>query len=93
MEKETGKFKAPWWQPSLLLFGKLSGWTAGPVVVAVFLGKWLDKKYGTAPWLFLLSVCVAFIISSVGIIKESKDVMAKIAKEGRKPDNDKLLKK
>lgn len=81
MNKEEDKNKAPWWQPSLVLFGKLSGWIAGPVIAAIFLGKWLDKKYGTEPWLFLATVGVAFILSSIGIVRDSLGEMKRIEEE------------
>ena len=72
---------APWWQPSVILFTRLSGWIGGPIILALFVGKWLDKKYHSEPWLFLLSVGVAFVISTVGIVKESTEAMQKIAEE------------
>ncbi|MFA6533634.1 MAG: AtpZ/AtpI family protein [Patescibacteria group bacterium] len=60
----------PWWQPSLILFFQLSGWIAGPIVLAIFLGDWLDQKYGLEPWGYLGAVLIAFIISTVGIVRE-----------------------
>jgi len=84
MENKKEVTKIPWWQPSLILFGRLSGWIAGPVILAVYLGKWLDQKYGTDPWLFLSSVGVAFGISSYGIIRDSLREMKRIEKETQK---------
>lgn len=54
--------------PFLSMFAKMSGWIVFPVLVAVFLGGWLDKKYGTEPWLFLLCVGVSFLISMAGLV-------------------------
>lgn len=71
----------------MLLFGRLSGWIAGPIVAALFIGKWLDKKYDSEPWIFLASVAIAFIISSVGIVRESKIVMNKIIEDEKKNKN------
>lgn len=76
--------KNPWWQPGMLLFGRLSGWIAGPIILALFVGKWLDSKYKSEPWIFLFSIAVAFIISSVGIARESKIVMNKIIEDEKK---------
>lgn len=59
----------PWWKPSLELFARLSSLIAIPVILAVFLGKWLDQKYQTEPWLFLGCVGVAFTFSMFGLIK------------------------
>ena len=56
--------------------------------MAVFLGKWLDEKYGTKPWLFLLCVGVAFIISSIGIVKEALEAMKKVEEEEKKKGKD-----
>jgi F0F1-type ATP synthase assembly protein I len=88
MEKEKNKPGVPWWQPSLILFGRLSGWIAGPIIIAVFLGKWLDDKYGTEPWLFLLSVGIAFFLSSFGIVRDAMREMKRIEKEAQKKKED-----
>ena len=80
MEKRKNNSE-PWWRPGLVLFGRLSGWIGGPVIIAVFFGHWLDDKYGTEPWLFLLSVGIAFFVSSFGIINDSLKEMKRIEKE------------
>jgi Kef-type K+ transport system membrane component KefB len=84
MGKENNGENVPWWQPGMVLFIKLSGWIAGPVIVALFVGKWLDRKYGTEPWLFLATVGVAFVLSSVGIVYDSIKEMKRIDREERK---------
>ena len=76
--------KASWWQPSLLVFTRLSAWIAGPVILGVFLGKWLDRKYGTEPWLFLLTVGIAFMISMFGMVKDTVKEINRIEKESKK---------
>jgi F0F1-type ATP synthase assembly protein I len=58
-----------WWNKPLALFSQMSAWIGFPVIGAVFLGQWLDERYQTKPWLFLLTVGLAFIISMVGIIR------------------------
>lgn len=68
MEEEKDK-KIPWWQPGLALFARLSGWIAGPVIIAVAVGKYLDRIFHSTPWLFLLSVAFAFVISIVMIVR------------------------
>jgi len=73
-----------WWRPGLVLFFKLSGWIGFPVIIALFIGKWLDKKYHTEPWLFLFSVAFAFLISMFGIIKESFKEMKKIEEDAKR---------
>jgi F0F1-type ATP synthase assembly protein I len=81
---ENDKSKIPWWQPGMVLFARLSGWIIGPVLIALFVGKWLDKKYNTAPWLFLLSVGLAFVLSMIGIVKDSMKEMKRIEEEEKK---------
>lgn len=53
------------------MFARLSCWVAFPVLIGTLVGKWLDKKYGTEPWLMIVSVGISFIISMVGLIKEA----------------------
>lgn len=67
------------------LFLRLSGWIGGPIIVAVFLGKFLDRRYNTEPWLFLATVGIAFIISMVSLImigfKEFKKIESEVNNE------------
>lgn len=79
--------KKPWWQDSLYFFGTVSGWIAGPVVVALFVGKYLDKKFGTTPWLFLSTIAIAFLISVLGIWREIQKYMKRVDEESKKKKN------
>lgn len=75
--------QAAWWQPAIIMFLKLSAWIATPIIIALFLGKWLDKKYNTAPWLFLLCIGIAFFISMIGLIKNTLAEYKKIEQTGQ----------
>ncbi|MFH1326233.1 MAG: AtpZ/AtpI family protein [Candidatus Falkowbacteria bacterium] len=77
------KIDTSFWQPSLLMFSRMSGWVVGPVVLAIFLGKWLDKRHDTEPWLFLGTVGLAFVISIVGLVKDALREMEKLSKEDK----------
>ena len=66
------------WQTALVIFTRLSVWIGVPVVLAVFLGRWLDQRYNSEPWLFLITVGVAFIISMFGLIIEALKEFKKI---------------
>lgn len=83
-EENKNKTKVPWWQPSLLLFSKLSGWIIGPIILGIILGKWLDRKFHTEPWLFLITVGLAFAISMFGIVRDATREMKRIEKEEQK---------
>lgn len=63
--------KNDFWQVGLAVFGRISGWVAGPVIIALFLGRFLDARYSTKPWFFLGLTALAFVVSTVGIIREA----------------------
>jgi F0F1-type ATP synthase assembly protein I len=74
-EKETDKKDKSWSATSL-------AWELGyiitiPLVVLALLGRYLDKKMGTSPWLLLLGLLIAIFASSYGIYKKSKDIIEK----------------
>lgn len=85
MKKEV---KQAWWQPAIMMFLKLSVWIAIPIIIAMYVGKWLDRKYDTEPWLFLASIGVAFIISMIGLVKNTIEEFKKIEKESNKNKKD-----
>jgi len=79
--KDSGK--SPWWQPGLILFFRLNGWIVGPLIIAIFVGKYLDKKYNPEPWLFFLMAGLLFVFSTVGIVKDAMKALNDIEKENR----------
>ncbi len=77
-----------WWQPALEIFAQVTGWIAGPIIIALFLGKYLDNRYQTKPWFFLGLVVLAFLITCFGIVRLTTDYIKKIEKEAKeKKDN------
>lgn len=79
--------KTSWWQPSLLIFGRISIWIAGPLIIALFLGKWLDKHFNTKPWIFLGVTGIAFIISLTAIVRIIRAYIAKMERENKNKKN------
>jgi F0F1-type ATP synthase assembly protein I len=65
LNKEDKKTYTAWWLPAVKIFIKLSGWIVFPVIIALFVGKWLDSKFNTSPWLLFLSIIIAFVVSMV----------------------------
>ncbi len=59
-----------WYHQALTVFAKVGGWIAGPIIIALFLGDWLDQRYGTTNRYLLICIATAFIISNVGLIIE-----------------------
>ena len=80
---ENNKESQVWWGPAVAIFSEVAGWIAGPIIAALFIGKWLDQKYHTSPWLFLLSMGLAFFISSFGIIKITLNYIKNIEREAK----------
>jgi F0F1-type ATP synthase assembly protein I len=75
-----------WWKPGLVIFSKVSASVAIPIVLALFIGKYLDKKYNSEPWIFLGLTAIAFIISIFSIwrnVKKYIDDLEKKEKEKR----------
>ena len=69
------------WSMALRIMARMSGWIAFPVIIGMFLGKWLDKRYGTEPWLLLTTIGVCFLISMFGLIRDALKEFKKIEKE------------
>ena len=83
---------------TLRVVANLTAWIAGPVLIGVFLGKWLDNRYHTEPWLFLASIGFCFLISMYGLVtnalKEFKKIEIEADREKKlKAEEDKLNKK
>lgn len=80
MRKKDFKNKEQdWWKPSLVLFIRLSGWVALPVVLALFFGRYLDNKFNIGPWGLLFCVGAAFLLTSVGIVVEASKAINQIS--------------
>ena len=71
------------WQRGLGLFAQLSGWLVGPLIASLFLGRWLDERYGTEPWLFLASTGLAFAITIYGMFSQAKKYIKAIEQEAK----------
>ena len=70
----------------MLVFGRMSVWVVGPIFFALVIGKWLDDRYHTTPFLFLVLTGVAFVISITGLIKESRKYLKNIPPVANKDD-------
>ena len=52
-----------------MIFTQVSAWIAIPVVLALYIGRYFDTKYGTTPAIFVSLTILAFIVSVVGMWK------------------------
>ncbi len=69
------------WSLALKVMANISGWIAFPVIIGLFLGRWLDRRFGTEPWLFLATIGACFIVSIYGLVINSLKEFKKIEKE------------
>ena len=79
-EPEDKKEKA-WYADALLLFSRLTIWIAVPVVVAVHLGKYLDERFGTKPWIVTVCLIISFNLSIIVLLRETKRVFKDLDKK------------
>ena len=77
------------WYQALRITASLSGWIAFPVIIAIFFGKWLDKQFNSEPWLFLVSVGLAFLVSMYGLVAKAQAEFKRIAEESQTETKDK----
>jgi F0F1-type ATP synthase assembly protein I len=74
---------SPWWQPAVMMFARLSGWVVVPVLIGLFVGRYLDERFGTAPLGLLAAVGAAFTVSMIGIVLEAVKEYKKIEGTGK----------
>lgn len=55
------------WRLGLTAFAQMSGAIAFPVLIALFVGRFLDEKYNTGYLYFLSLTGLAFVISCISI--------------------------
>ncbi len=65
----------------MVIFAKVSAWIAGPVIVALLGGKYIDRVYNSAPYGFLVLTGIAFIISITMLVKLSREYIQNIEAE------------
>jgi F0F1-type ATP synthase assembly protein I len=75
--------KDAWWKPAVFMFAQVSAWVAIPVILALFIGRYFDSKYNTAPWIFIILTGIAFFISLLGIWKILTKYIDEIEKEAK----------
>lgn len=68
MNKNNKQGEKAWWQEGMVVFAQVSGWIAGPIIAALFIGAWLDNKFQTGTFYFYVCIAVAFVVSNVGLV-------------------------
>jgi F0F1-type ATP synthase assembly protein I len=82
-----------WWSPELGPFLTLGLQLAIAVVVFLFLGRWLDQKFGTTPWLTLAGAAIGiagglikFLRTALRLGKDADREMHKRREKGTRED-------
>ena len=83
-EEISKNIQTPWWRDGLIIFTKVSAYIAIPVIIASYVGKYLDQKYNTGNLIFLILVAIAFLSTIYLIWKEMKIYKKKMDKEEKK---------
>ncbi len=75
-------------QPSALWQALRFAWDFGlvvviPLVALAVAGRFLDRKFGTTPWIFLAGVIVSIVISTILVVMRLNRIISQIT--NRKP--------
>lgn len=64
----------------LQVFARVSAWIITPVIFSLIIGKYLDNKFNTTPWILCVSLATSFTLSMVMIVRIAKKYMNKDTK-------------
>jgi F0F1-type ATP synthase assembly protein I len=85
MEEQQNPSKGgPWWEQGLSFFYQVSGWILGPIIIALLVGKYLDRRFQTAPRYLIISILIAFVISNIGLVLQVLRYSRKLNEEHKK---------
>lgn len=63
------------------VFSKISAWIVVPVLISAFIGKYLDARWNTSPWILGVSLALSFTVSMIAIVRIAKKYDTEILKE------------
>ena len=72
-EEKKPKPDKPW--SAVSLAWELGFSIAIPLVVFALLGRYLDKKLGTSPWLLLAGILIAIAVTSWMVYQKTKKII------------------
>lgn len=79
----------PWWREGILFFYQISGWILGPLILALIIGKWLDKRFQSEPKYLLISIGIAFLFTNIGLVIETLRYHQRIKEQTDEQDKEK----
>ena len=74
------------WKTAIDIMSRVSAWIIVPIIFALIIGKALDNRYGTDPWIFLGCSGLGFLISSYGIVRVIFKYMKTLEKENNQEE-------
>ncbi|MBK5215479.1 MAG: AtpZ/AtpI family protein [Candidatus Pacebacteria bacterium] len=80
-EENKNSINPPWWRDGIIIFTKLSAYIAFPIIIASFVGNYLDNKYSKNNLFFFSLIAFAFILTIYLIWNEMRIYKKKIDKE------------
>jgi len=81
------KINIPWWRDGVIIFIKVSSYIAIPIILASFIGNFLDKKYNSGSLYFYILIAIAFLSTIYLIWKELKIYKKKIENQEKTKNN------
>ena len=72
MKGDEIKAKQRWWVRPLIIFIRLSAWIIFPLILALSLGKYLDGKFHTSPYILFMTISVSFLFSMFYLFREAR---------------------
>ena len=78
MAEDKPKPNRPSWVGGVEIFSEISTWIVVPIVLALVLGKMLDRHFSTEPAIFLSLAGLGFAVTFFGIIRIVKNYLKKI---------------
>lgn len=69
---------------ALSLAWQLGYTIAIPLVVLALVGRFLDKRFGTSPWLLLVGVLSSLIVSTIAIYYKTVKILEETERESEK---------
>jgi F0F1-type ATP synthase assembly protein I len=82
MEKSDKKNQETW--SALSLAWQLGYSITIPLIVLALLGRFLDKKFNTSPWLLLAGIFLSLIVSTFAVYSKTIKIIGATEKEEKK---------
>ena len=89
MEKKSKKDASLVWK-TLGLLGHLGFLIAVPLVIFGLLGRFLDKRFDTSPWLLLTGLFISLIISSIAVMIKTLQIVKEMEQLGKKEEGEQV---